>query len=322
MVKTESAILKRCAVNTCFPRFSAVMAFLILTAVSCGSSDSPPASARAEGSGPESFDISGFRLGDPGGKALKKAVESRPEGYKCLDVRYEAKDEPGAGGASGRGFDDYLIRDYRLVGYSCFAPKAPSSPYNSFGQDEKKKKKDSEILKNIATSHLLFLFDEGANKIWYIAKRELFKKDELPLEETLCESLEKKYGASSGSCKTMDRSKYSMARIFDRNGDEVAEPFDEFQLGYRPLVSISGIGTMEIHFPLTFPLLVDERAGISLRAAFMIYGESGYALTLYDSRPRFDFQRAVAAKFEAAQAAEEAAEKADLEERKTIVPSF
>ena len=121
-----------------------------------------PTTLPAQDPGPNEFDITGFKLGIPGGPELKKEIESKPEGYICEDLLFEVGGE-----------DKHL-------GYSCLAPKAKITPDMEWKWD--------------VDYHLVTLFDQDSSKVWFIARMENLKENARPTKETMEEALIKKYG--------------------------------------------------------------------------------------------------------------------------------
>ena len=250
---------------TRFASFSSFLALFFFLAT--------PTSLPAQEPGPDQFDISGIKLGRHGGPALKKEIEALPERYKCLDINIEKNGQK------------------KLMGYSCFVPQAPNSPFKEVSF------KAIEILNN-ATSQLFFLFDEDSSNVWFIFKMEKFKNEkDAPLPTTLAEALEKKYGKCD---------KWSMGCVwsFDRNGKKSSFWFGLSGLSNFP--SIKSAPYSSVPIPTSFK--ADQGIGLEVSVE-----SNNYQLILYDVRDQYDRWAAAKAKMDAAKKAEE--------ERKQAIPA-
>ena len=165
----------------------------LLTGVAvAGYSAGKPADGEESSSGQsagDSFDISGLKLGRPGGAGLKKTIEALPEGYKCLDINFSINEN--------RTISRDRAGKKNLAGYSCFTPQAPSSPFIISGGTVRRdsiEAKDGEII-NTALKHLLVLCDENHDQVLFIYKREKFpESSKAPLLKTMSDAMAEKYG--------------------------------------------------------------------------------------------------------------------------------
>jgi hypothetical protein len=267
--------------------------------------------------GPGSFDISGFKLGRPGGPALKKEIEAK--GYKCLDVE-EIENISSIS-------EDYEVK---LLGYSCFSPQAPDSPYIEGS-------KQKGIYPGVITSHLLFLLDEDSGQVWYIMKRERFPDEkQAPTMKSAYDAFVEKYGAygvgsnyyESAEYKFDGKGQYTTYGGYTAYGSNFATMSSE----HDPSVKSGGEhydGSKNTFlWRLDIPMKFSSDHGIILR-----YGADGtikpgqnltsskplgpslckaYTLELYDSRAHVYRQQKAEAK-----------QRADIEQRhKAVTPTF
>ena len=209
----------------------------ILAAVTPLSAQAPPPP------GPDNFEISGIKLGRQGGPDLKKEIESLPEDYECLDLKFSYKYDTAPPSAmqpaNESSLNQQAVRDRRwktlqdkdnplvrlkfvkneeekIRGYSCFAPWAPSSPY----LNDSSRGNNAKII-NDATQHLFFLFDEDSNQIWFMSKREVFLDDnkQKPTDAAFLEAIDLKYGRPTGK----------NCWAFDKTGEKLSCSFDEIR---------------------------------------------------------------------------------------------
>jgi len=236
-------------------------------------------SLSAQEPGPDQFDITGFKLGVLGGPKLKKEIETQPEGYKCLDIK-NTQD--------------------KLIGYSCYAPEAPS--VLSYLERE-----DTQIMYQKVFLQMIFLFDEYNSTVWFIQRRVKLKEGEQPTHVNMVEAVRKKYGTpiSGGNYPTPEAERW----IFGRSGEKViADQWGSVSSQYTPCVrsgenqvGVATIGTTyhnRYYTNLIIPRTFGEACGASLTAQYKTELSqdvpkehrlvSLFTLTLYDGREQHD----------------------------------
>ena len=248
-----------------------------------------PTPLSAQKFGPDQLAISGFKLGRVGGPDLKNEIEALPEGYKCLELFVNNDGQ----------FTDDQYSAAKLLGYSCFAPEAPSSPYKD--SRDYVWRKDQKILKETALLHMVFLFGEESGQVWHISKREVFPdKNNAPVRQTLEDALIKRYGTPTSS------NNYSLCWSVGRAGvEKPSSSCSTLHLNSTPFKSL-------LDSSLEIPNTFSSDSGVCLVARF---DESGYKLVLLDERSQYDQIDAAQTKAEAAQ---KAARIAEEERRKAI----
>lgn len=206
-------------------RFNFIDDAWFLTAVYIEDADEEAAEQLAPGqtpATPERLDISGFKLGRPGGPGLKKEIEALAEGYKCMDIN-AAVDQYGN-----------LNRDPNsnksLIGYSCFAPQPPSSPFIIPLRVRYDREESDLKAISAASKHLVVLFAEDAGNIWFIYKKEKFADgNKAPLLQTMYDALLEKYGSPTPVAPNGEPLLYIQAGTnefgwaLDRTGDKISK---------------------------------------------------------------------------------------------------